>query len=74
MRDINNITIKVGDTVETRQHPGGILAPAPPTIGIVEPVVDAFGMDTIQIRYRKPGKEFDSFILLSGKINKIINT
>jgi len=72
MEDINGITINVGDKVKTQQPSGGILPPAKPKIGVVEKTKDPFGHNTLQIRYRKEGKTFDSFILLEGKINKVI--
>jgi len=72
MKDINGIEIKVGDKVKTQQPSGGILPPSPPKTGIVENTTDAFGNETLQIRYRKENRTFDQFILLDGKINEII--
>ena len=72
MLDINNLEIRVGDTIETCQPNGGILPPAKPSIGVVEKVTCPFGTATLQIRYRRTNQVFDSFILLNGKINKII--
>lgn len=72
IKDINNKDIKIGDTVKTQQHSGGILPPAPPTIGIVE--IKKFNSEKVVIRYRKPHLSFDSFIALEGQINEIIET
>lgn len=72
MKDINGITIKTGDLVATRQPSGGVLPPGQPEQGIVEPTIDAFGNPTMQIRFRKAGRDFDQFILLDGKINEVI--
>lgn len=69
MLDINGIEIKVGQTVKSQQKPGGIFNPAPPETGIVE-----LGNDGLVIKYRRPGQNFDRFILLEGKINEIIKT
>lgn len=72
MRDINGIRIEVGQTVITQQQKGGILPLAPPTTGMVEATTDSFNNETLQIRYRKEGQDFDRFILLDGKINSIL--
>ena len=72
MEDVHRDIIKIGDTVKTKQPSGGILSPAKPEIGIVEATKDSFDRDTLQIKYKKEGKLFDSFILLDGKINEII--
>jgi len=72
MEDINGITIEVGMKVKTLQPEGGIFPPAPAEIGVVETCVDAFGNDALQIRYRKPNRTFDQFILLTGKINEVL--
>lgn len=72
MEDINGVIIEVGMKVKTQQPEGGIFNPAPAEIGIVEKCTDAFGRDALQIRYRKPNRTFDQFILLTGKINEVL--
>lgn len=77
--DINGREIKPGDTVKTQQPSGGILPPANPTTGIAEITTDAFGYETLQIRFKKQyrvkgeTKDYDAFILLNFKINEVIN-
>lgn len=71
--DINGKEIKPGDTVKTQQPSGGVLPPAPPTTGIAELTTDAFGYETLQIRFKRKFKNYDSLILLYGKINEVIN-
>ena len=72
MVDINGIEIKVGQQVKTRQHPGGILPPAPAQIGIV--VYKKYANeDRLMIKYRKEGQEFDRYIMLDGQINEVLN-
>jgi hypothetical protein len=71
MEDINGIEIKIGDTVRTQQQPGGIMNPGPPEVGTVEACIDAFGTPALCIRYRKPHREFDQLILLTGQINEV---
>ncbi len=74
MKDINGIEIKVGDTVKTQQPAGGILPPAPAEIGIVgETICTITNKPTLQIRYKRQGHDFYSYILLEGKINEVIN-
>lgn len=70
--DINGVEIKVGDTVKTQQEGGGILQDGPPSIGIAEKTKDAFGNEAFQIRFRKPNAKQDTLILLTGKINEVI--
>jgi hypothetical protein len=73
LKDINGKKIEVGDTVKTTQPSGGLLNPADSETGVVEKTKDAFGQDSLQIRYRKQGTNYDRFILLNGKINEIIS-
>lgn len=72
MEDIHGKEIRVGMRVKTQQPEGGIFNPAPAEIGIVEECKDAFGRDSLHIRYRRPNQNFDRFILLEGKINEIV--
>ncbi len=74
MLDINGIEIKVGQTVKTMQHSGGVLPSANPKVGVVEKTTDAFGNKTFMIRFREKGKDFDQFILLTSKINEVITS
>jgi hypothetical protein len=73
LKDINGKKIEVGDTVKTTQPSGGLLNPADSEIGVVEKTKDAFGQESLQIRYRKQGTNYDRFILLNGKINEIVS-
>lgn len=72
MLDINGIEIKPGMTVKSMQAPNGILPPGKPTIGIVEDTIDAFGKPALCIRYRKPYRDFDQFMLIDHHINEVI--
>lgn len=72
MKDIHGVIIKAGYKVKTQQQGGGIFSPDEPKIGTVEKTKDAFGNNALQIRYRNPLRSFDSFILLNGKINEIV--
>ena len=74
MKDISGIEIKAGDTVRTEQHKGGIFAPPRAKTGIAEEMNCSIYGKTLRIRYRKEGKDFDSYILLEGQINEIIKT
>jgi hypothetical protein len=73
LKDINGKKIEVGDTVKTTQPSGGLLNPANAETGVVEKTKDAFGQESLQIRYRKQGTNYDRFILLNGKINEIVD-
>jgi hypothetical protein len=73
LKDINGKKIEVGDTVKTTQPSGGLLSPADSKVGIVEKTKDAFGQESLQIRHRKQGTNYDRFILLNGKINEIVS-
>jgi len=70
MLDINNKKIRIGCKVMTRQYSNGILPPSSPKIGIVEKTKNGFGKTALQVRCKNEGVDF--FILLEGKINKII--
>lgn len=77
--DIHGETIKVGDTVRTRQPEGGILPPAEATTGVVvippeEYRKDGLYSDTLFLEYTKiyRGKEIKCYIDLEGKINEIL--
>ena len=77
MKDINNVEIKIGDNVKTKQPAGGILSPAPPQIGEVILAPDRFGdlyKGKLFIKYKKriATGVIDSYISLEGKINEII--
>jgi len=72
LKDINGKKIEVGDTVKTTQPSGGLLQPADSEVGIVEKTKDAFGNNSLQIRYRKNGSNYDRLILLNGKDNEIV--
>jgi hypothetical protein len=67
MQDINGIEIKVGQIVKTKQPSGGILPPAPEQIGEV-----CYNGPDLCIRFRKDGQDFDRYIKLENKINKIL--
>jgi hypothetical protein len=73
LKDINGKKIEVGDTVKTTQQSGGLFNPNDSETGIVEKTKDAFGQESLQIRYRKQGTNYDRFILLNGKINEIVH-
>jgi hypothetical protein len=73
LKDINGKKIEVGDTVKTTQQSGGLFNPNDSETGIVEKTKDAFGQESLQIRYRKQGTNYDRFILLNGKINEIVD-
>lgn len=72
MKDVYNVLIEVGDTVQTVQQPGGLFEPAPHSVGIVEECKDAFGNDSLQIRCEKDYKGYEKIILINGKINKVL--
>jgi len=73
MKDINNIEIKIGDTVKTTQPSGGVLSPAKPTTGeVINFTVSWQDEPMLAIRYKKYNNQFYSHILLYGQINEII--
>lgn len=69
--DVNGVRIKPGYTVKTQQPVGGLMSPAESEIGVIEETMDAFGNKAFQIKFRKPGKKYDQFILLTGKVNEV---
>jgi hypothetical protein len=68
--DIKGIEIKPGDTVETKQHCGGVFSPPPGVVGVAE-YREYNGVETLMIRYKKPNLSFDSFVALPNQINEI---
>ena len=68
MKDINGKEIFIGMTVKSTQQSGGLMSPAPSQTGVCE-----LKEDRIVIRFRRSFHDWDSFILLEGKINEIIN-
>jgi hypothetical protein len=73
MKDIHGNIIEPGDTVKTQQHPGGILPPAPPTIGkVIKSTNPNTGKDYLLLEYFKEGSSQARFIALEGKINEIL--
>ena len=71
MRDINDIRIKVGDIVKTRQPSGGILPPAEPVTGIVV-IREYCGKPEPMIVFREEPHDWDKYIMLKGKINEVL--
>jgi hypothetical protein len=71
--DTSGAEIKPGQTVETRQHGGGVLPPGEPRTGIAEACLDAFNQPGFQIRFREPKRDFDQFVLITHQINTILN-
>ena len=74
MNDKNGQLIQIGDTVESVQPSGGVLAPAPAQRGKVEYTKNLFDeqVNIFCIVFKKDGQNFNSRILLLGKINTII--
>ena len=73
MKDIYGNPIKVGDTVKSRQPPGGILPPAPAVTGKVVELFDDREPEkpVLFIEYLRYNGEI-SRIRLEGKINEVI--
>jgi hypothetical protein len=72
LKDIKGRLIEEGDMVKTKQAEGGLMSASEGEVGIVEKTKDAFNNDALLIRFRKTGKNYDTTILLNGKINEIV--
>jgi hypothetical protein len=69
MKDTKGKEIIIGMSIKSTQQAGGFINPSPSTLGICEADKDG----RLVIRFRKSFHEWDSFIILHGKINEIIN-
>ena len=67
--DVNGETIRVGDTVRTKQLSGGIITPAPSEVGTVIQIDDWHNQ--LAIEYRD-SRGYLCRILLHGQINEKI--
>lgn len=75
MLDINGIEIRLGMTVKSIQPSTGVLPSSCPRTGkVINYKLSYENKEVLAIKYHKSynGIESDSFVLLEGKINEII--